>query len=98
MLHVLPGGTKRIRHYGVLPNGCKKTQLAQVRQALHQRAPNPQATESARDFMARVARVKVNACPCCQVPLKVVQSLAGQNHLPVSGQGRPTTTANGPPL
>ncbi|WP_452177998.1 hypothetical protein [Ideonella paludis] len=41
MLHVLPGGTKRIRHYGVLPNGCKKTQLAQVRQALHQRAPNP---------------------------------------------------------
>ena len=77
LLHVLPGGIKRIRHYGVLANGCKKTQLAQARQALQQPAPNPQATESARDFMARVARIKVNACSCCQASLKMVQSLAG---------------------
>lgn len=28
LLNVLPGGIKRIRHYGVLANGCKKTQLA----------------------------------------------------------------------
>ncbi|WP_409993771.1 hypothetical protein [Roseateles oligotrophus] len=28
LLHVLPGGIKRIRHYGVRANGCKKTQLA----------------------------------------------------------------------
>ncbi len=31
---VLPSGIKRIRHYGALANGCKKTQLAQARQAL----------------------------------------------------------------
>lgn len=98
LLHVLPGGIKRIRHYGVLANGCKKTQLAQARQALQQPAPNPQATESARDFMARVARIKVNACPCCQAPLKVMQTLPGLKHLPAPGQVQPPTTARGPPL
>ncbi len=97
LLHVLPGGIKRIRHYGVLANGCKKTQLAQAREALQQPPPNPQATESARDFMARVARIKVNACPCCQAPLKVVQSVAGVKHLPAPGQAQPASTARGPP-
>lgn len=95
LLHVLPGGLKRIRHYGVLAKGCKKTQLAQARQALQQPAQNPQATESARDFMARVARIKVNACPCCQAPLKVVQTLPGLKHGPAPGQVQSPTTARG---
>ncbi|MFD2452751.1 hypothetical protein [Ideonella paludis] len=81
----------------MLANGCKKAQLAQARQALHQPTPNLQATESARDFMALVARIKFNACPCCQAPLKIVQTLPELKHLPAPGQAQPPTTARGPP-
>jgi hypothetical protein len=35
LLHVLPGGFHRIRHYGLLANGTRKTNLALVRELLH---------------------------------------------------------------
>jgi hypothetical protein len=82
---VLPSGVKRICHHGVLANGCKKTQLAQARQALQQPAPNPQAQACAQAFMARVAKIDVLACPRCKAPLHVAQSLPGLKHLPAPG-------------
>lgn len=98
LLHVLPIGIKRIRHYGVLANGCKRTQLAQARQALHQPAPNPQALESAQAFMARVAQIQTLTCPKCRGPLHVAQSLAGVHHLPgPASQSRPSGYARAPP-
>ena len=98
LLHVLPAGVKRIRHYGVLANGCKKTQLAQARQALQQPAPNPQALESAQAFMARVAKVQLHTCPHCKGPLQVVQTLAGVRHLPAPGcEARTLAQARAPP-
>ena len=56
MLHILPTGSKRIRHYGVLASSCKVVKLAAARAALQMPAPNPQALECAQAFMARVAR------------------------------------------
>jgi Putative transposase/Transposase zinc-binding domain len=35
LLHVLPGGFHRIRHYGLLANGTRKINLALVRESLH---------------------------------------------------------------
>ena len=35
LLHVLPGGFHRIRHYGLLANGNRKTNLALARELLH---------------------------------------------------------------
>ena len=32
LLHVLPGGFHRIRHYGLLANGSRKANLARVRE------------------------------------------------------------------
>lgn len=87
LLHVLPGGIKRIRHYGVLADGCKKTQLAQARGALQQPAPNPQACESAQAFMDRGARIQIHTCPRCKGPLQVVATWAGLKHLPAPGSG-----------
>jgi hypothetical protein len=34
LLHVLPGGFHRIRHYGLLANGSRKSNLAAARQFL----------------------------------------------------------------
>ena len=83
LLHVLPTGVKRIRHYGVLASACKADKLQAARAALQLPAVNPQATESAKDFMARVAQIDVLLCPCCQAGrLHVVQVLVGHKRLP----------------
>jgi Putative transposase/Transposase zinc-binding domain len=83
LLHVLPTGLKRIRHYGVLASSCKGVKLAAARQALQMPEPNPAALESAQVFMARVARIDVRRCPCCKLgQLRVIETLAGTRYLP----------------
>ena len=83
LLHILPTGLKRIRHYGVLASACKGVKLPAARLALQMPPPNPQAVESAHAFMARVAQIDVLLCPCCgQGRLRVVAVLAGQRRLP----------------
>ena len=85
-VHVLSTGIKRIRHYGVLASACKTDKLAQARLALQMPAPNPKAAESAQAFMARLAKIAVMRCPCCQAgTLKVVATLAGYRQLPAPG-------------
>ena len=39
LLHVLPSGFHRIRHYGLLANANRKTHIATARELLHQPAP-----------------------------------------------------------
>lgn len=97
MLHVLPRGIKRIRHYGVLASGCKGAKLKAARLALQMPASSPQALESAQGFMARVARIDVGMCPCCKVGrLRVVAVLAGLKQLP-SPAGAIWPQERGPP-
>ena len=87
LLHILPNGIKRIRHYGVLASACKGVKLAAARAALQMPVANPQATESAQAFMARVARIDVALCPCCgQGRLRVTAVLAGLGRLPAPGE------------
>jgi len=59
MLHVLPKGLMRIRHYGFLANRCRKEKLAKIRQLLGQ-APGEEAADES-------AQAKTNdwACPKC---------------------------------
>ena len=46
LLHVLPGGFHRIRHYGLLANGSRKANLARVRELLPRRARGPLASHA----------------------------------------------------
>jgi len=86
MQHVLPTGVKRIRHYGVLASACKAKKLNAARLALQMPLSNPQATESAKDFMARLARMDVGLCPRCKLGrLHVTATLAGLKQLPSPG-------------
>ena len=97
LLHVLPTGIKRIRHYGVLASACKTDKLTAARQALLMPQTNPAAQESAQAFMARVAKIDAMQCPCCRVNrLRVVATLVGCRQLPSVGSmmvGQP----RGPP-
>jgi hypothetical protein len=105
LLHILPNGVKRIRHYGVLASGCKGVKLAAARAALRMPAANALALESATAFMARVAKIDVGLCPCCKLGrLRVTAVLAGPGRLPApaSALGRALASAlvpecRGPP-
>lgn len=83
LLHILPTGLKRIRHYGVLAPSCKAVQLTAARLALQMPQPSVRAMECAQDFMARVARIDVHLCPCCKAGrMRVTQVLLGPSRLP----------------
>jgi hypothetical protein len=70
--HVLPGGFHRIRHYGLLSNGSRKTSLPRARELLHVRAP-PQAKERGPDD-APGATVAAFVCWHCGRPMTVLQT------------------------
>jgi len=72
LLHVLPGGFHRIRHYGLLANGSRKTSLPRARELLHVRAP-PQAKERGPDDAPR-APVAAFVCWHCGRPMTVLQT------------------------
>ncbi len=66
LLHILPTGIKRIRHYGILAPACNKAKLGAARLSMEMPIINPQALESARTFMNRVALSDVSLCPFCK--------------------------------
>jgi len=83
LLHVLPSGIKRVRHYGILAPAAKRAQLAQARSALQMPTANPLATESAQDFMQRVAGQDLQQCPCCTAGrLRVIGTFVASRCLP----------------
>jgi hypothetical protein len=67
LLHVLPKGFMRIRHYGLNGNRGKHHKLAQARAILN--APPPQcvstAPESIEAFWLRIAHLDIHQCPRC---------------------------------
>jgi len=66
LLHVLPRGLMRIRHYGVLGNRCRKGQLSACRALLGQPEPSPRLPESVAELMRRLKGIDIDRCPHCQ--------------------------------
>ncbi|MGB7991705.1 MAG: IS91 family transposase [Candidatus Methylophosphatis roskildensis] len=65
LLHVLPSGFKRIRHYGLLSPARKKSGLLAARAALGAPPPQPAAIESVSAFLRRVSHLEHASCPYC---------------------------------
>ena len=65
LLHVLPRGFMRIRHYGVLGNRCRTAQLAACRTLLGQPEPIPQPPEPLAVLMHRLTGKDIDRCPQC---------------------------------
>jgi hypothetical protein len=70
LLHVLPRGFHRIRHYGLLANAGRRHNLAVARELLQQ--PPPQPAEC-KDATASAAPVFV--CRHCGAPMVIVETL-----------------------
>lgn len=91
LLHVLPQGFKRIRHYGLTANRSKTTQLTACRAALNAPAPPPSTLESAEAFLIRLIGRDVRRCPHCPEGRLVLV-----RHLP-RPMRLPDLRATGPP-
>jgi Putative transposase/Transposase zinc-binding domain len=73
LLHVLPDGFQRIRHYGFLANGHRKTKLAIIRRLLDV-AP-PAAIDMPPDQPAAAAADTTPPCPCCGGRMRITEIL-----------------------
>jgi len=70
LLHVLPKGLMRVRHYGFLANRCRRRRLSQIRRALAvaEKAPDADPASSDPD--------PTYTCPQCRQPtLRVIGTL-----------------------
>ena len=68
LLHVLPGGFQRIRHYGLLANRHRAAKLARCRQLLAEPAPIaklPDAPTDYRDRYEQLTGKSLRDCPQC---------------------------------
>ena len=66
LLHVLPKGFRRIRHFGFLANACRTAKLPVIRAALQ--APEPAPAIEPADYRERYAILtghRIDLCPVC---------------------------------
>jgi hypothetical protein len=95
LLHVLPAGFKRIRHYGLLAPAAKTERLAAARRLLAMPQTNPRAIEDAQAFMRRVAGLEIESCPHCKLGRWRVVEQRGADRAAIAA---PTLAAcRGPP-
>jgi hypothetical protein len=91
LLHVLPHGFKRIRHYGLTANRNKAVKLAACRAVLNAPTPPARVVESAEAFLLRVTDLDLNRCRHCKEGILIVI-----HHLPRPTR-LPDLRATGPP-
>jgi len=89
LIHVLPTGFHRIRHYGLFANGGRSENLVRLRELLNL-PPPPDQTEP--DTEADETPSLAQPCPCCGGPMVVIDTFEPG----CPPRAPPTSTARGP--
>ena len=71
LLHVLPGGFHRIRHYGLIANTGRRENLARARELLQ---VVPLVEQPNDETIAESVQVTF-VCPHCGAPMNIVDTL-----------------------
>jgi hypothetical protein len=69
LIHVLPDGFHRIRHYGLLASANRGANIAKIRTLLGAAQPLP-APETAAEAKPLTLR---EPCPCCGAPMRIIE-------------------------
>jgi len=73
LIHVLPKGLHRIRHYGLFANGSRADNIARIREML---TGAPSTTQSEDADPTDEPRVLALPCPCCGGRLIIIEAFA----------------------
>jgi hypothetical protein len=76
LLHVLPQGFHRIRHYGLFANGGRGENLARARELLDVEAPQNEPLTETHD----PAQPLGQPCPSCGGPMILIDTFAPGQH------------------
>jgi hypothetical protein len=68
LLHTVPDGFHRIRHYGLLANGHRQQKLDLCRSLLG--VPLPES--AAEELEAKPSPPMAHRCPCCSGTMKII--------------------------
>jgi hypothetical protein len=72
LLHVLPKGFHRIRHYGLLASAARRANIARARELLA--APEPETVRDETTSAAAAANDQRPPCPCCGGRMIIVET------------------------
>jgi Putative transposase len=72
LIHVLPGGFHRIRHYGLFANGSRADNIARARELLSVRTSQTQSAD-ANAANADEPSALAQPCPCCGGRMSVIE-------------------------
>jgi hypothetical protein len=70
LIHVLPHGFHRIRHYGLLASGTRADNIARARQLIEVPAEQPEAGDDSRADDAELS----HPCPCCGGRMVIIET------------------------
>jgi predicted Zn-ribbon and HTH transcriptional regulator len=81
LIHVLPKGQHRIRHYGFYGNGNRAANIARIRILLGAKTPDREhANDDSINDADQPPRVLALPCPCCGGQLIIVETIAPAQH------------------
>jgi hypothetical protein len=88
LIHVLPKGQHRIRHYGFFGNGNRVDNIARIRRLLGAKTPNQGRDDAGSPGKTDEPRALALPCPCCGGRMVIVETIA-----PAQYPRAPPTTA-----
>jgi hypothetical protein len=65
LLHSLPKGFVRIRHYGFMANRNRNKNLKTIRQLIGMSVPDEKETATLEEMMLQLMGTDITICPCC---------------------------------
>jgi hypothetical protein len=83
LIHVLPQGFHRIRHYGLFANGGRSENLAQARQLLAVETPHDEPVTETHDPGQTLSQ----PCPSCGGPMAIIETFE-PGHAPRAPPGK----------
>ncbi len=74
LIHVLPGGFHRLRHYGFIANANRKNDLVRARKLLRVNEAECSAQEETTEKQQSEEQVATYVCPDCGAPMIIIET------------------------
>ena len=74
LMHVLPNGFHRIRHYGLLASGTKTETIARARALIAAATPAKTANKQQAPDSATATDKPAHPCPCCGGRMSIIET------------------------